>query len=649
MNKLLFCKSCMIAIVIIVTFISYSNSLKNDFTYWDDQKFITENNDIKSFSAENLVKIFSSSYIGMYVPLTVLSFVIEYRFFGLTPFYFHLNNLLLHLLNCLLVFYFIYLLTESMKPESRGRQQEKGRIIRASIVSLYFGIHPMHAESVAWVTERKDLLYSFFFLGGLITYIYYVRRQKLKFLFVTLLLFILSLLSKSAAVTFPLVLILIDYYFKRITFRPQIKIQNLKLAEKLSFFMLAVAFGLINMHTQKEGIIPASAFTITERLLMPFYAASFYIVKFFVPNGLSVHHQHSDYANNALPLVYYLAVAFIVGIFLFATFFKSSINKIPLVFGLLFFLFNIAPVLQIIPVGDTITAERYSYLPYIGLLLPVASFASLSDSNPNKIKSALVAGILLAFAFAFSIITYQRNKVWADTVTLFNDVKDKYPDCFVAYDILGYAYTERNEFDKAYFNLNRANALNPKDALVYLHRSYLNLKLMKYDEVIQDCQKVINIDPGVEKAYNNMGYSYFSLNNYDKALECYNAAIRIKPDFELAYVNRSQTYFILKKYAETIKDCETAIRINPGYAMAYNNLASAYFCINDYGSAVENYSRAAILQPDEKMIYINRGKALLMLQRYAEAIADWETAIKLNPVDEVSLRNLIREAESQIR
>lgn len=179
-------------LILVIVIVSFYPCLQNKFTNWDDDLYVTDNKTIQSAGPAKLKNIFTTLFIAHYQPVTVLSYALEYHFFKLDPFYYHLTNLILHLLNCLLVFWLIYLLSNSL--------------LVAALTAVFFGIHPLQAESVAWISERKNLLYAFFYLGAMISYIYYLSRaKKLKYYIFCLSLFILSLLSKSAAVTLPLV------------------------------------------------------------------------------------------------------------------------------------------------------------------------------------------------------------------------------------------------------------------------------------------------------------------------------------------------------------------------------------------------------------------------------------------------------------
>ena len=220
--------------ILLLTFLLFYNTLTNNFVNLDDSGYVKDNPDIKDLSARNIAAIFSSFYNANYHPLTTLSYAIEYNLFALNAKPYHVVNLLIHLLNVFMVFRLVKKI--SNKPEV------------ALLVALFFAVHPMHVESVAWISERKDLLYSFFFISGLSTYYDYIHTatNKSKLYIYTILLFLCSLLSKSAAITFPLMLLVFDYYFQR-GWKKKV------LVEKIPFFVLSLVFGAITIISEKSA------------------------------------------------------------------------------------------------------------------------------------------------------------------------------------------------------------------------------------------------------------------------------------------------------------------------------------------------------------------------------------------------------------
>ena len=238
---------CLIFLIVSMTAIVYYPSLNNGFINWDDNEYVGANMNIRSISWENIKDNFTSPYYGNYIPFTTLTYAVEYRLAKLNPRAYHATNLILHLFNCMLVFWFIYLFC--------------GKEYVALIVALLFGIHPLHVESVAWVSERKDVLYSFFFLSSLISYTRYLKEKKVSYWSLSLLLFAASCLSKPMAVTLPLVLFLIDYLLHQ-----KVEIKTLLL--KIPFISISLIFGIISLLTQY------GARTQDRRIYFPFLVIS---------------------------------------------------------------------------------------------------------------------------------------------------------------------------------------------------------------------------------------------------------------------------------------------------------------------------------------------------------------------------------------
>ena len=245
----------LLSLIIIVVF---TPCLKNGFTNWDDDILVKNNPGIKILSGGNIVKIFTSFHFAHYHPLVLLSYSLEYGLFGLNPGVYHATNVLLHIINALLVFWLFYLLSS--------------RVSVSLVTALFFAVHPLRVESVAWIAERKDVLYALFFLGGLIAHFYYTKRNSKKYYFLCLFLFLLSLLSKAMAVSFPFVLLVIDYGAGR-------KITGRTLLEKAPFFALAVIFGIIAIlaHYPTEELRHQKMYAFSDNVFMATYGVVFYL------------------------------------------------------------------------------------------------------------------------------------------------------------------------------------------------------------------------------------------------------------------------------------------------------------------------------------------------------------------------------------
>src|ERR1035437_9561955 len=351
----------LVAGIVIVTFISFTPALKNDFTNWDDDHYVSDNHLLAKPTGEAVKYFFSNFYFSNYIPLTMILYTMEYHATEINPAtnqpkpeIFHTTSVVIHCIDVMMVFWFIFLLS--------GR-----RLDVATIVALFFGIHPMHVESVAWVAELKDVLYTFFFMGGLIAYYKYIKsgeKKNIMLYLVTFILFILSGLSKPAAVIFPLVLILIDYYAKR---KFTIKVW----IEKVAMLLVALTLGILTVKAQEtEAIAKFEVFTIFQRIMFTSYAFIDYIGKLFLPINLSAVYPYPVKMDGKFPIIFYAAP--IISLCLCYGVYRTLKFTRIVAFGFLFYLVSIMLVLQFVSVGIAITADRYSYVPYIGLLFAIA-------------------------------------------------------------------------------------------------------------------------------------------------------------------------------------------------------------------------------------------------------------------------------------
>ena len=624
----------------------YSNSIKNDFANWDDDEQINKNSEIKSLTTASVTKLFTNlkGTVGMYQPLTSLSFAVEYKYFELNATPYHIDNLILHILDIILVFFFIYLLTK--------------KINIAGIAALIFGIHPMHVESVAWITERKDVLYSFFFLSGLITYIYYLKghalhtrtsidtqdsRSRTKqnvmrtfYLISTFILFILSLLSKSAAVCFPMVLLLVDYYLKAGQSSQTLASRAKEIIVKAFFFIIAIAFGIMTIYSQKSSGAIADltpTYNLFERFFLACYAASFYILKLFIPIGLCAMHYFPQKAGGFLPSEYYLSSLFIAGIIASVFLIKPESIKKDMIFGLLFFLATIIMVLQILPVGFAICAERYTYIPYIGLSLPIIKiFVNYTENKKDKTNRMKPLFIMLlgAFTLAFSVISYSRNTVWQNGIKLFSDVIEKNPDMFHGYWIRGSAYSNKKDYKEAIADFDKTLERKPPNAAEVLNnRGNAKNNIYDYKGAFVDLNDAIKINPKLAEAYSNRGSAKDNLGDLQGAMEDYNIALSLKPDMITAYNNRGVTKGKMGKLKDAIVDFNLAIKINPFDPSAYLNRGNAKGFLKDYNGSLEDLNIAVKLGPTEAQAYFNRGITKVIMKDSAGACEDWKKSVSL--------------------
>jgi tetratricopeptide (TPR) repeat protein len=583
-------------IILIITFLVYIPCLKAGFVNWDDPDYVNEiffNRGLSDF------KVFITTPIqGNYHPLTVFSLLLNYSISGMNGWSYHLVNLLLHLANCVLVFRLALLLSN------------RNSLI-AFVTSILFGIHPMHVESVAWVTERKDVLYGLFFLAGLISYTKYIDTGNRKQYWLTVVFLILSLLSKPAAVIFPLALLCIDLLRKR-------KLAMKLFLEKIPFFILPIILGIITFLAQQEkGALNTFAFTMGIRILMGFYGIMMYIIKMILPINLSPFYPYAP-INEPLPTAYYLAPLFFIVLVIISIYSWKKTRVIA--FGLLFYVINLLLVLQFLPVGSAIIADRYTYLPYIGLFFIIGWLISrFAKTNMTKAYYIIIPIVLL-----FSFLTYQQCSVWISSASLWDHAIKINPSSR-AYDNRARLFSDEKKPDKALEYYNEALKLNAIDKEAYTNRGNIYFNSGRYDVAYPDYKQALSIDTDYYPALDNLGALLAIRGNYDSALISFNHALRVKPDYVSAYRNRALVFMERKQYNEAINDFNKFLEYNPGDADIYNTIGVCYRLFGKYEEALTTINKALSIKQDPHF-YLNRSYTYFGLKNIDQAKKDALTA-----------------------
>ena len=569
-----------LAVIILLTFAIYAPSLQNEFINLDDPGYVTGNPYIQELTAKNLGKLFTEPLAGYYHPVTMLSLALDYQFSGSEPYHYHLVNLLLHVANALLVFFFIYLLSHR-------------KVVAALFTALFFAIHPMHVESVVWVAQRKDLLYTFFFLPAMISYLYFVRGKSTRYYWLALGLFVLSLGSKPAAGILPFLLLLIDYLEGR-------KKEWKLLVEKIPFFVLSILAGILTWSAQSQLISYYKTHTFLEKILYSSYGMLEYAVKCIVPFRLSAFHpyplpgQSMGWMFVASPFVL-LALAVLAYLFL-------RKNK-PAIFGLLFFVSGILLALQLFADVPALTAERFTYLPYIGLLFPLGMLmaqALTQESGKKPVLSIVAGGIILIGAGFFTNQSAQRVKVWKNSASLWTNVIRQYPD-------------------------NAPDAYNNR-GLVYFSQD-------RPEEALADYDRAIAIDSTYHLPILNRGTLYLSMSNFEQALKDLNAGLALAPDYEKGYINRAGVYLRTERFEEAIQDYDKVLELNPSIAQIYYLRGYAKMSLGRYPKAVEDFDKAIELNARVGNYYLYRSYAYNFMGNREKAREDVLQAQQLGATD----------------
>lgn len=621
----------------VITFLVYIPSLQNDFVNWDDDEYILEELNIRSIDLNLLKKIFTTVFLSNWHPLTTFSYALDYSVWGLNPWGYHLINIVFHALNTFLVFILAVRLIEAGKSgkalikDSKPYELNIFELTAGFIASLLFGLHPLHVESVAWVSERKDVLSCFFFLLSVLAYIRYtgpLSSGKLLCYLSTLFFFILALLSKPMAITLPVVLLILDYYpLERIS-------DNLKkaISEKVPFFILGAASALLTIWAQKEGqaIGSLEEYPFIVRISVALRSFIFYLYKMVLPLHLAPIYPYPT-GSELYSLTSAAAIALFIAVSVFSVLMLKRRKIFPAVW--FYYVITLLPVIGIVQVGRQAAADRYTYLPSLGIFIMAGAGAGYFLKMHNKKQTIAVSAISSVFIFAaLSAMTVNQIRVWKDSITLWSREIQEYPDkVFLAYHQRGLAYEKLGDHVRALEDYNKAIAIGPRYAYMYNNRGLVHEKLGNYKEAIADLDKAISLTPGNSKVYDNRGSVYLKLGDYQKAIEDFNSAISLNPKDAKSYTNRGFAYEESGDIKKALEDYNKAIVLDPGYAYSYNNRGFVYGKLGNFRQAIEDYNKAIALDPGFASPYNNRGLALHELGDNARAIEDFSAALKLDP------------------
>lgn len=595
--------------LVVLTFLAFYPVLSAGFTNWDDPALVTQNTSITGLSWSNWVTFFTTFIEKHYHPLVMVSYAVDYQFFGLDPFGFHLTNLGVHLVNTALVFWLFSTLSQNLRV--------------GFVTAALFGWHPMHVESVAWIAERKDVLYTGFFWAALLSHTYYVRWKQRSLYWLCLGFFVLSLLSKSMAVTLPAGLLLVDWLLSR-------KFDRSAIIEKLPHFALSLGFGVITMvgHYQpgaRGG--SGSSFSWVLHIQLAFENLMFYVVKFVAPINLAALYPRPREMSDIPAWLFTWSPLFLL--LLAAAAYRFGRASKPAAFGLLFFLVTYFPVSQILPIGLSYPADRYTYVPYVGLFFALVSLIELHLANERKVGRRLAVSAVLALVLGASWwSTFQRVKVWHNSTTLWEDSLSKYPVAR-AYLNLGVEYLAvKQDLGAAQSLFSKAIAANPTLATAWLNRGVVYARQRDYEQAITNYNEAEKLDPKLVDIYLNRGIAYTTIGMPEPAIQDYSRVVTLRPGDRDGWLNRGHEYLKTRRFDRAITDFTQVLRLGDSF-VARIGRGRAYWVVGNLNKAFDDFSAAIQLQPTSAIAYYYRARIYARYGQHDTAMADARKAMSL--------------------
>lgn len=593
----------------------YGKSLGNDFVRWDDGMLITDNLAVRSMSGPSIKWIFTHFDPELYIPLTFLSFQVDYLVGGGSALPFHIGNLVLHTINALLVAWLLYLLTR------RGK------------LSIFFAalflIHPLNTEAVAWASARKDVLSGFFFLSALVGYLYYRERGGSGLYLLCVSAFFLGLLAKVSVITLPIVCLLIDWKDGRpLVTREQVR-------EKAPFLLLALLFGVVALLGKRDVLAETSFF---QKCLLAVKSSVFYWEKMLWPSHLSVLYPYLGQVTIAspdffLPLLLLLAVAALTIV--------SLRRSRTVAFAVLFYFITLAPTFtNLAKAGDIyIASDRYVYLSFIAVLyLLVFACAEIARWIRASWVPLCAAGIGVLVLFALGVKAYAQSGVWKNTDALFSSVLSTYKS-YRALNNYANALRREGRLDEAIAKFHESLAIHPH-ALTYsnlgatYHKNGMNAEAQKaYDDALK-------LDPRSAEAYVGIGLLDADTGDAQGAQKAYGQAIALRPDYTDAYVDRASLYLDSSNIDGALPDAKKAVSLDPYLPEAHFNLALAYQGAQRFDEAIPEYERAVALAPSFIPARLNLGVLEYQKGDRDQAVATFEEVLRISPTNKAALSAL---------
>lgn len=651
-----FLVSLCLIIGIVVVYIKVQNF---DFVGYDDELYVTQNHYVqKGISLEGIKWAFTTFHSANWHPLTWLSHMLDCELYGLSPSGHHWTNVEFHIANTILLFFILFRMT--------------GALWQSAFVAALFALHPLHVESVAWISERKDVLSTFFGLLCIAAYCRYVKKScNISYLLVVLF-FSLGLLAKPILVTFPFVLLLLDFWpLKRFQFHHDFHLKSKKPAadaikrnyriilEKVPLFILVVISCIVTYFAQKsEGTIKSiAALSLKSRIANAVVSYVSYVLKAIWPHNLAVFYPHPGntlaswkVAGGAL-----LIVAACCGAI-------RSAKKYPYIpVGLFLYLGTLVPVIGLVQVGDQAMADRYTYISLIGIFIIFSWGAAdllnkrhrsrksegrdqISEvrgqgteilsgvTNPfnksrfQKIFLGISAGTLLV---ALSWKTCFQLNSWKNAITLFEHAVSVTENNYQAQNNLGTAYG-RSDLDKAIFHYKKVLEIKPNDEMAFYNLGSAYLEKGNIDEAVHHFLKALNIKPDYPAALNNLGEALVKKGDYDKAIYYFKAALKTESKKASAYINLANVLFLQARPDEAVSIYKEILQSNSENADVHYNLANILSSQNKIEEAVLHYKETLRIDPKYSKAYYNLGNIFLSQEKIRESYVHYNKAIQFN-------------------
>lgn len=604
----------------------------HDFVGLDDNVYVTGNYHVQSgLSLEGIRWAFTTTHAEFWHPLTWLSLMFDYSLYGLNAGGYHITNLLFHGLSALLLFFFFNRVT--------------GDFWRSAFVAAFFACHPLRVESVAWVSERKDVLSVFFWMLTLWLYVLYTEKQTARRYLFVLIAFTCGLMSKPIVVTLPAILILLDYWPLKRFERRQGGLILWQVKEKISLFALSACFSLLTIFAQPKLPIEGWPFSLASRLINALLTFFIYLKKMVWPVDLAILYPFIGQAP-AWQIIAAILLLLAVTIQVI-----RKMKKYPFVFvGWFWFIVTIMPVIGIIPAGNNAMADRYAYLPSIGVSIMAAWLVPSVVSGVKLRRTILIPSSVMLIA-VLTALSWQQTGLWKNNLSLFAHAARINQDNALAHLSYAASLTSENRFEEAMASYQRAAQMLPEASdgvmaynamgvaasklrqLLDINIGYHLARQERHREAVDYYTRALAMEPVTPDhvtAYDHRGEAYMTLGLYEKAIADFNSAIRLDKTHVRSYKSKGLAYAKMGFLQDALESFHQAIAVNPRDAELYNNRGIVYADLGLHHHALDDFNKALMLNAADADIFYNRGVAFNDLGLHQQAFDDFNRAIHLN-------------------
>ena len=611
--------------LVVTTLIVFWQVTQSDFINFDDTDYVTENHHVqKGLDPKEVAWAFTSPCSHNWFPLTMLSYMLDFQLFGMQPAGFHTVNLFLHIINALLLFLFFRKMTGGLWP--------------SAFAATLFAIHPLHVESVAWVAERKDVLSTFFFMLTIWLYVLYTEKPEIKKYLITILFFILGIMSKPMLITLPFVLLLLDFwplglfseaqsrdfratktYPLKINLKKKHKkekvvktIETIKqqettfrwqaifplIREKIPFFLITVMSIIITLYAQRGIVKSMELYPLHTRIANAIVTYVSYIGKMFWPDNLAIFYPYGSNLGTWQVLggiILLVSISVIIAI----------LRKPYLIVGWLWYIGTLIPVIGLVQVGLQARADRYTYIPLIGIFIILAWGASgIAEHRPQLKKGLSLIGWLIVITLG--TVTWLQVATWKNCVTLFHHAIEVTSNNYWAHNSFGLCLSNQGD----------------------------------YEHALNHYQESLRIKPRQEDILNNIGLIMAINENNDSAISCFSEALRINPNYAKAHINWGSLLFKMGRNDEVIFHTTEALRIDSNDPVAHYLLGVSLANVGQADKAILHLSETLRLAPNQLPAHNALGVMLLEKGQIDEAINHFRQALLINPEDKETRKNI---------